>query len=86
MRPSIHQASFALNEVQSWQIELAKMINDWLAEGLILLAGRPKVGKSYLEKRASYEIANSMPVLHCALEYSRLMLLPSIFRTANAAA
>ena len=57
MTPSIHQTSFTLNEVQSWQIEPAKMINDWLAKGLTLLAGRPKAGKSYLAERASYEIA-----------------------------
>jgi len=81
--PSIHQTSFTLNEVQSWQIEPAKMINDWLPEGLTLLAGRPKAGKSNLAERASYEIAKSMPVLHCALEYSPLILLERLRQYDN---
>ncbi len=50
------------------------LIPNILPEGLTLLAGRPKVGKSYLAEQWSLEIGKKNPVIHLALEYSVSML------------
>jgi len=50
------------------------MFNDWLSEGLTLLGGRPKAGKSHLAERAAVDIGKQQSVLHYALEYGPLML------------
>ena len=65
---------YSLNEVQGWHLEPARMFNDWLPEGLTLLGGRPKAGKSWLAERAAFEIAQRKKTLHFALEYGQLMM------------
>ena len=65
---------FTLGEVQAWDLKPARMFNDWLPEGLTLLGGRPKAGKSWLAERASFQIGQQESVLHFALEYGPLML------------
>jgi len=65
---------FSLAEIQGLDIQPAAKFNDWLPEGITLLGGRPKAGKSGFAERASVEISENLPVLHFALEYNRLML------------
>ena len=65
---------FSLAEVQRLDIQPGPMFNDWLPEGITLLGGRPKAGKSGFAERASVEISENLPVLHFALEYNTLML------------
>jgi RecA-family ATPase len=64
----------SLAEIQALNIKPARMFKDWLPEGITLLAGRPKAGKSGFVERASVELSDEMPVLHFALEYNELML------------
>ena len=63
-----------LNKVQDWKLKAAHKLNDWLPEGITLLGGRPKAGKSWLAERASFEISKHCNVLHFSLEYNRVML------------
>ncbi|MBT3307167.1 MAG: AAA family ATPase [Alphaproteobacteria bacterium] len=65
---------FTLGDIQAWDLKPARMFNDWLSEGLTLLGGRPKAGKSHLAERAAVEIGKQQSVLHYALEYGPLML------------
>jgi hypothetical protein len=65
---------FTLGQIQDWDLKPARMFNDWLSEGLTLLGGRPKAGKSHLAERAAVEIGKQQSVLHYALEYSQFML------------
>ena len=45
-------------------------LHRWLSSGCMLLAGRPKAGKSLLAEYLAYEIAKTHPVLFLALEYN----------------
>jgi hypothetical protein len=58
-----------LNDLMKMKFEAKPPLHPWLTSGCMLLAGRPKAGKSLLVEHIVFEIAKSHRVLYLALEY-----------------
>ncbi len=70
---------WTLQEIKAMEIVIKPPLHPWLSSGCMLLAGRPKAGKSLLAEHISYEVAKTHRVLFLALEYN-MLLVKSRFR------
>ena len=59
-----------LSDLRKMEFKTKPRLHRWLSSGCMLLAGRPKAGKSLLAEYLAYEIAKTHRVLFLALEYN----------------
>lgn len=59
-----------LSDLRKMEFKVKPPLHPWLSSGCMLLAGRPKAGKSLLAEHLAYEIAKEHRLLFLALEYN----------------
>ena len=59
-----------VSELLSLKIPEQKRLHPWVPNGLTILAGAPKVGKSTLAEQIALEVSEENNVIYLALEYS----------------
>ena len=59
-----------VSELLNLKIPEQKRLHPWVPNGLTILAGAPKVGKSTLAEQIALEVSEQSNVIYLALEYS----------------